>query len=96
MSTGKPVYPESQHIATADLWIDFVSQNWRSERGCQPKANIAFIVGMGLAFAGVVIAVVLIVQRRRALAGYDMATVTTGQGSANEVNDDDDYTDELI
>lgn len=94
--TGTLVYPESQNMGTADLWIDFVSQKWRNERNCQPNTNVALIVAMGVAFALVVIVVIAIAQRRRALAGYDMATVTTGQGTANEVNDDDDYTDELI
>jgi 2',3'-cyclic-nucleotide 2'-phosphodiesterase (5'-nucleotidase family) len=93
--TGKLVYPESQHIGTADLWIDFVSQKWRNERNCQPNTNIILIVGIGLAFSTVVIAVtVFVVRRRRTLAGYDIATVATGQCSANEINDD--YTDELI
>ena len=99
--TGQPVNPVSQNMATTLLWVEFVSEKWQKEGDCQDPTSSAHTVLLflvGLAFSALLVVVVIVMSRRRALVGYDVAVETTENvdGSTNQMPNDDDYVQELI
>jgi 2',3'-cyclic-nucleotide 2'-phosphodiesterase (5'-nucleotidase family) len=100
--TGQSVTPEPQSLATTDLWINFIQEQWPFENQCQESTmdnHVGLIIIFLFVFSAVIFGLVIFVRSRQALAGYNRATSITSEKLAEVTDDlafDENFTRELI